>query len=182
MEYEFGIATSMGDETVLTARDYGGDGIDWPAFDVNAGSSMRDTAEAPDPDKVVAVALPSPVSFKGMPAPRWWQFEDAAVSFPQIDAAPDDLARLFALEFALIYGNDFFAIPVRLPIGTLSHVDSLVVEDSFGWSFLIDSTEAVDGAGSPWHVFKLERRRAWRGRRATVRAAAAGHHGWAHRR
>lgn len=154
MEYEFGIATSTGDETVFTARDYGGDGIDWPAFDVNAGSSMRGTTKALDPDKVVAVALPSPVTFKGMPAPRWWQFEDAAVSFPQIDAAPDDLARLFALEFALIYGNDFFAIPVRLPVGTVSRVDSLVVEDSFGWSLNIDSTEAVDGAGSPWHVFK----------------------------
>jgi hypothetical protein len=155
MEYEFGIATSTGDETVLTARDYGGDGIDWPDFDVNGDASMRGPARAPDPDKVVAIALPSPVSFKGMPAPRWWQFEDAAVSFPQIDAAPDDLARLFAVEFALVYGNDFFVVPVRLPVGTVSHVDSLVVEDSFGWSFLIDSSEAVDGAGSPWHVFKL---------------------------
>ena len=154
MEYEFGIATSSGDETVFTARDYGGDGIDWPAFDVGSGS-LRGPAAAPAADKVVAVALPSPVAFKGMPLPRWWEFEDATVSFPRIDAAPDDLARLFAAEFALIYGNDFFAVPVRLPVGTVSRVDSLVVEDSFGWSFLIESTEAVDGAGSPWHVFKV---------------------------
>ena len=154
MEYEFAVATSTGDETVLAARGYRGGGLDWPAFDNAEGESMR-PAGANDPDHVVAVGLPSPVTFKGMPAPRWWQFEDAAVSFPAIDAAPDDLARLFALEFALIYGNDFFVVPIRLPVGTLSVVDSLVVEDSFGWSLLIDSSEAVDGAGSPWHMFKL---------------------------
>ena len=154
MEYEFAVATSTGDETVFTARNYDGDGIDWPAFDVDAAVSIRNGGPAQGAEKVVAVALPSPVVFKGMPAPRWWQFEDAAVSFPRIDAAPDDLARLFAVEFALIYGNDFFVIPVRLPVGTVSRVDSLVVDDSFGWSFLIGSTEAVDGPGSTWHVFK----------------------------
>jgi hypothetical protein len=154
MEYEFAVATSTGDETVFTARDYGGGGIDWPAFDVDVAASMRNGGPAPDAEKVVAVALPSPVAFKGMPFARWWEFEDATVSFPRIDAATDDLARLFAVEFALIYGNDFFVIPVRLPVGTVSRVDSLVVEDSFGWSFLIGSTEAVDGPGSKWHVFK----------------------------
>jgi hypothetical protein len=154
MEYEFAVATSTGDETVLAARGYRGGGLDWPAFDNAEGRAMRPAGGA-GADEVVAVALPSPVTFKGMPAPRWWQFEDSAVSFPAIDAAPDDLARLFALEFALIYGNDFFVIPVRLPVGTLSEVDSLVVEDSFGWSLLIDSSEVVDGAGSPWHMFKL---------------------------
>lgn len=154
MEYEFAVATSTGDEAVLTARGHRGGTLDWPAFDSAAGDSLRPAAGA-DPDHVVAVALPSPVTFKGMPAPRWWQFEDAAVSFPAIDAAPDDLARLIALEFALIYGNDHFVVPVRLPVGTLSEVDSLVVEDSFGFSLLIDSTEAVDGAGSEWHMFKL---------------------------
>ena len=155
MGYEFAVATSAGDETVFTARDYRGDGIDWPAFDFDAAAAIRNGNPAPDPDKVVAVALPSPVAFKGMPAPRWWQFEDATVSFPRIDAAPDDLARLFALEFALIYGNDFFVVPVRLPVGSVSRVDSLVVEDSFGWSFLIGSTEAVDGPDGAWHMFKL---------------------------
>ena len=154
MEYEFAVATSTGDETVFTARNYGGDGIDWPTFDADAAVSIRDGGQAPAAEKVVAVALPSPIAFKGMPAPRWWQFEDATVSFPRIDAAPDDLARLFAVEFALIYGNDFFVIPVRLSAGTVSRVDSLVVDDSFGWSFLIGSTEAVDGPGSAWHIFK----------------------------
>lgn len=154
LEYELRVATSTGDETVLTARGYRGGGLDWASFDVADGATLRPAAGAAAQD-VVAVALPTPVTFKGMPAARWWQFEDAAVSFPAIDAAPDDLARLFALEFALIYGNDYFVVPVRLGVGTLSQVDSLVVEDSFGWSFLVDSTEAVDGAGTPWHLFKL---------------------------
>jgi hypothetical protein len=154
MEYAFEVATSTGDETVLAASQYRGDGLDWPSFDHSPGTTVR-AGPGPDPASVVAAVLPSPVTFKGMPAPRWWQFEDAAVSFPAIDAAPDDLARLVAIEFALVYGNDFFVLPVRLPLGTLSQITSLVVEDSFGWSTLVDSTETVDGPGSAWHMFKL---------------------------
>ena len=154
MEYELSLATSSGAETVLTCRAYRGGGLDWTSFDYAPGAALR-PGTAPAADSMVAVALPSPVTFKGMPAPRFWQFEEAAVSFPAIDAAPDDLARLLAIEFALIYGNDFFVVPVRLPAGTLSRVDSLVVDDSFGRSLLVDSADQVDGAGSPWHMFKL---------------------------
>ncbi len=154
MEYGFSVATSTGGETVLAARQYRGGGLDWAAFDHVPGAALR-PGPAGAPDHVVAIALPAPVTFKGMPASRFWQFEDGAVSFPAIDAAPDDLARLFAVEFALVYGNDFFVIPVRLPVASLSTVDSLVVEDSFGWSTLVDSSEAVDGPGSPWHMFRL---------------------------
>jgi hypothetical protein len=154
MEYELSVSTSTGAETVLTSRGYRGGGLDWPSFDFAPGATLRSGA-APAADDVVAVALPTPVTFKGMPAPRFWQFEDNAVSFPAIDAAPDDLARLFAIEFALIYGNDYFVIPVRLDTGTVSQVTSLVVDDSFGTSLLVDSSETADGAATPWHMFKL---------------------------
>ena len=33
-----------------------------------------------------------------------------------IDAGPSDVARMALLEFALVYGNDFFAMPLRLPV------------------------------------------------------------------
>src|SRR5207244_3029486 len=90
MEYELTVSTSTGAETVLTSRAYRGGGLDWPSFDHAPGAKVR-AAAAAAADEVVAVALPPPVTFKGMPAPRFWQFEDAAVSFPAIGAAPDDL-------------------------------------------------------------------------------------------
>ena len=154
LEYELTVATSTGDETVLTSRAYRGGGLDWPSFDHAPGKTLR-TGPADAADEVVAVGLPTTVTFKGMPAARFWQFEESAVSFPAIDAAPDDLARLLALEFALIYGNDFFVVPVRLDTGTISEVDSLVVDDTFGRSLLVDSATKVDGAASPWQMFKL---------------------------
>jgi len=41
-----------------------------------------------------------PVSYPGMPADRWWQFEDARVDFGAVDSEPDDLLRLLMVEFA----------------------------------------------------------------------------------
>ena len=57
-----------------------------------------------------------------MPAPRFWEFEDAQVDFGSLDAGPTDLARMLLVEFALSYGNDWFVMPVELDVGcALSH-------------------------------------------------------------
>ena len=76
--------------------------------------------------------LPNHVVFRGMPDPRWWNFEDAVTDFGQLDADHVDLAKLLVMEFALVYGNDWFSVPVPTPIGTLERVTTLVVTDTFG--------------------------------------------------
>jgi hypothetical protein len=85
-----------------------------------------------------------------MPARRWWQFEDARVDFGGIEAAPEDLARLLLAEFATAYGNDWYLLPVRLPVGSVTRIDSLVVLDTFGDVTLVDR---VDDPG--WSMFEL---------------------------
>jgi hypothetical protein len=40
-----------------------------------------------------------------MPAARFWEFEDARVDFGAVDAAPQDLARMLLVEFAITYGK-----------------------------------------------------------------------------
>jgi hypothetical protein len=56
--------------------------------------------------------LPMHVTFRGMPEPRWWNFEDGATDFGQLDTEHVDLAKMLVMEFTLVYGGDWFFVPV----------------------------------------------------------------------
>ena len=112
------------DEGVLTAGEYYSGRLDWHDFDVNAGrvaAGHRRTAH----DDLVRTSIPAPVAYRGMPASRFWEFEDARVDFGAVDAAPQDLARMLLVEFAITYGNDWFVMPIDLDVGALCTTRSL---------------------------------------------------------
>jgi hypothetical protein len=88
-----------------------------------------------------------------MPVPRWWEFEDARVDLGAVEAAPIDLARLLLIEFALLYANDFFVIPVELDVGSVCMDRALIVTDTFNERTLIPWGPAA--AGAPWRLFNL---------------------------
>jgi hypothetical protein len=86
--------------------------------------------------------------------------EDALIDVGSIDAAPHDLGRLLMVGFATVYGNDWYVVPVRLPIGTLSKVDSFTVTDVFGGTeniAAVGSGSTADGgaASSAFQLFGL---------------------------
>jgi hypothetical protein len=152
LEYSFVVsARTSGGEQTLVAREYIDGQLDWYAFDRASGISLGATAD-PEPKPITRTAIPAVVTFRGMPAPRWWEFEDAQVDFGGMDAGPEDLARLLLIEFAVNYGNDWFVIPVELDTGSLCTIRSLVVTDTFGDRYVIP-----DGAASktPWRMFQL---------------------------
>ena len=76
--------------------------------------------------------LPAPVSYGGMPADRFWEIEDATVRFGGLDTGRTELARMLLAEFALTFGNDWFVVPIDLPVGSVTSIDSFTVTDSFG--------------------------------------------------
>ena len=76
--------------------------------------------------------IAAPVSFRGTPAARFWEFEDARAEYGLISTGPTDLSQLLMAEYTSSYGNDWFVVPVELPVGSLTQVDSLVVTDTFG--------------------------------------------------
>ena len=157
LEYSFSIGGRFNNgEKVLTAKEYFEGHLDWHAFDVNDSLSL-DPPEQVTP--VVCTTIPAPVTFRGMPAPRFWEFEDARVNFGAVDAGPTDLARMLLIEFALAYGNDWFVIPVELPVGTLSRTKSLVVTDTFGTQSLIRSSDEAGRPHSDWRMFQLSKQR-----------------------
>lgn len=151
LEYAFSISarTSAGEET-LVAREYIEGQLDWYAFEAVPNASLGAAAD-PAPKEITQTTIPAAVSFRGMPASRWWEFEDAQVDFGGVDAGPEDLARMLLIEFAASYGNDWFIIPVEIDTGSLCTVHSLVVKDTFGELHTIPHSAVA----SPWRMFEL---------------------------
>jgi hypothetical protein len=169
MHYDFALGSPTSDQNLLlAANDFGGGRLDWYSFSLQ--SAPQNPVSTSNPATITTQAfdlLPNHVVFRGMPDPRWWNFEDAATDFGQLDPQHVDLPKLLVMEFALIFGNDWFTVPIPVPLGTptstqpvqaaLSRITSLVVTDSFGVRTLIlpaEQTTVTPGAAA-WSMFKL---------------------------
>jgi hypothetical protein len=159
LEYSFALGSPLPQQDLLlNAADFRGGHLDWYSFNLDSGRPGQ--ANAANPAQVAPVDfnfLPNHVVFRGMPDPRWWNFEDSTTDFGQLDADHVDLAKLLVMEFALVYGNNWFSVPVPTPIGTLERVTTLVVTDTFGVRTLIRPAEQtkVNPGESPWSMYKL---------------------------
>lgn len=146
LAYRFG--ARLEDGTELHAPRYASGDLDWHTFDVVAD---RDDPGASD--GAPRASTPVRVMFPGMPEPRFFAFESSRLSFPRVKLDKSNVLALALLDFALVYGNDWWQIPVEVPLGSLTRVRSLRVRDSFGASF--DVPAAVDVAGDVASRFVL---------------------------
>ena len=154
MEYAFSVGTRFSDgERVLTAQEYSARHLDWHAFDANPAVTLGGETDEAVTD-ITCTVIPAPVSFRGMPAMRFWEFEDAQVDFGSVDAGPTDLVRMLLVEFALTYGNDWFVIPIELDVGSLCRTRSLVITDTFGVRTLIKPSSEPGEPYSSWRMFQ----------------------------
>jgi hypothetical protein len=147
MEYRFEVAASSLPGVRLTASGYTGGRLDWWAVDAAP-------SDAPDGEALAIEirGVPSPAAFGGMPSPRFWEMEDARFDPGAIDAAPNDLGRLLLTTYAMVYGNDWYVLPVRLPAGSMSRVTRFLVTDVFGAQRLLTPAGAADDG---WSLFAL---------------------------
>jgi hypothetical protein len=149
MEYEFAVSSPAAGGTVLTSQAYLGDGLDWFDFDIDPSFQANPGGTS---NPISASAVPAPVQYAGMPLPRFWAMEDARCDFGSIDAAPNDIGRLLMVEFATVFGNDWYVLPVKLPASSLTILDGVVVSDVFGRNVLVERA----GVGEPqWNLFSL---------------------------
>jgi hypothetical protein len=169
LDYEFALGCPAADQTIiLEAPEFPGGHLDWYSFSLQQASPTAITQANPAQVNSTTFDLfPNQVVFRGMPDSRWWNFEDAITDFGQLDVEHVDLAKLLVMEFALIYGDDWFWIPVPVkvgisgsdatPRGTLSRITNLVVTDTFGVRTLIRPSEQtqVNPSESPWSMFKV---------------------------
>jgi hypothetical protein len=148
LEYSFSVAAQLevGDEVLLRAAEYPGGHLDWYAFDRDQGTLPPHDLE-PSKRRVDEYnLLPVPLAYAGMPASRWWEFEEGAVYFGGIEAGPADIGRLVVAEFATIYSDDWFLLPVRAELGTIVRVKRVEVIDTFGESHVAKSAAVLDQA------------------------------------
>ncbi|WP_336514562.1 hypothetical protein [Pollutibacter soli] len=76
--------------------------------------------------------IPTPVSFPGMPSPRWWAFEDTSIDFSNIKTDNTDFGMLLLAEFGLIFSNDWLLIPLTTIAGSITKIKALDITDVFG--------------------------------------------------
>lgn len=155
MEYEFQVGAPVGATTrglTLAARDYAGGRLDWYSFDV---VGVHDRERAGTVDQHQAELLPTPLTYPGMPASRFWEIEDHAVSFGNIDAAPEDLARVVVAAYATVYGDDWYVVPLTLPAGRIIQITGVEVLDDFGGRTTIAASATLDGPQRALRFFEL---------------------------
>lgn len=154
MEYAFGASAVLGnDEVVLAADEYTDGTLDWHTFRAQSRPRMGRPAVTQSNETIKRTAIPAPVTYGGMPAQRYWEFEDGRVNLGALDAGPSDLARLLLVEFALAYGDDWFVVPIEMPIGSVARVTELKVTDTFGEATIVGPM--VDASETPWRMFGL---------------------------
>ena len=151
MEYSFAMSAAGGADA-YTAQEYDGGSVDWYTFNRSANAMPGGTAQPTVSSKTV---FATPVVFRGMPARRFWEMEDASTNVGQLSAAAEDLGRILLREFTLIYANDWFQFPLVIPVGSLVEIKSLSVSDTFGVPTDIPHYSAVDGAAAKWRLFSI---------------------------
>jgi hypothetical protein len=159
LEYRFGLSAAVPGSTIeLDAPEYPGGRLDWYHFDVRSTPKTAAPREHVDGlVRKILTSLPMPLEFAGIPASRWWEFEDRDVAFGNLAGGPDDLARSVLAAYAMVAGDDWFVVPCSLPSGTLAQVKALRVLDDFGTWTDIQATAVHDRAAGdrPWKFFEL---------------------------
>jgi hypothetical protein len=75
------------------------------------------------------------------------------VNFAGAEAGVTDLLRMSVTEFALTFGNDWFMVPVRLPVGWIHRVSDFVITDSFG--VVASANAIVNPDGAQWSLYSM---------------------------
>ncbi len=159
LDYDFSLGSpAPAQNLLLNAPSFPGGHLDWYSFALANGAASA--VASANPAQVTPVNFnffPNHVTFRGVHDPRWWTFEDSVTDFGQLDAQNVDLAKLLVMEFALVYGNDWFSVPIPAAIGNLASITTLVVTDTFGIRTLIRPSEqtVVNPGESPWSMYKL---------------------------
>jgi len=155
LEYSLALSARVSaGPVVLNSPEYTDGDLDWYSFNVSNLPDLGNPGTALQPETItLRPMLPTLVRYPGMPADRYWEFEDGAVNLGMMQAGPTDLTRMLLAEFGLIYGNDWFIVPLDLPVGSLFSVTDFTVRDTFGVETQVAASRNTDG--TTWSMFSL---------------------------
>lgn len=158
LEYQFAVsAPAASGEKVFVADEYFHGHLDWYNLDIDsAAPSLGATGKAAIE---TAALLPTPIRFPGMPDTRWWAFEDGRTNLGQVDVSTSDIGHMLFLEFALIYANDWYMMPLTLPADSYATVRGIAVTNVFGERFWVaPAGEGIDDDWQRWTMYTLAKK------------------------
>jgi hypothetical protein len=154
LEYGLALSAPNGENpAALAVQGYRGGRLDWFDFDsVEAGEP-----HGPGSQSTMSVTsfMPTTIQFDGMPNTRHWAFEEAIINFGDINPDTTDISKLLLIEFGLVFANDWFMLPIDLPVGSLTEVKGLAVTNVFGERFWIEPSVDLAGSTQNWQMFRL---------------------------
>lgn len=155
LEYRANLHARRGStiDITLQADEHLGGTLDWHSFDVPKNGA-KGTTKGLNNQKTDWL-IPTPIAYSGMPAERFWDFEDGEVFFGGLTLDNTDLAQVVLTEFATVYSNDWFMVPVPTETGTLNRITLMEVYDIFGEKTVIEPCVVQDGGNGPWRFFEL---------------------------
>lgn len=154
LEYDAGLSAPKGAQpAALSASQYHGGRLDWYSFDAVAPADDDEPGVATPP--AITSFMPTTVQFDGMPNTRHWAFEEGAINFGNIKPDTTDIAKLLLIEFGLVYANDWFLLPIDLPVGSLTSIRGLAVTNVFGERIWIEPSVTAAGPVQSWRMFRL---------------------------
>jgi len=122
---------------------------DWYTFDYSAGATLALANEDPPQPATMRELnmIATPLRYPGMPADRLWQFEDGQVNLGMLETQVHDLARLAFVEFATVYGCDWFVVPIDVDTGSYTTLDDLTYLTTFGERFRVNPASDAGRSG-----------------------------------
>ncbi len=148
LDYGFSVQTSADpkDATILDVDHYPGGRLDWYSFDLKQVTDSNST-------EATYTSIPTPVTYPGMPKPRWWEMEDSVINFGNVNVKATDIPSLLLIDFALLYGNDWLMIPFPMQLNRLCSIKGLLVKDVFGFHTYIPPVDT--GSTVSWKKWSL---------------------------
>ena len=154
LEYGLGLSAPNGEQpAALVAPEYHGGRLDWFNFDAVEPGAANAPGVVGTPE--VTSFMPTTIQFDGMPNTRHWSFEEGVTNFGDIDTDTTDIAKLLLIEFGLVFANDWFLLPIDLPVGSLTEIKGLVVTNVFGERLMIEPAVSEAGPVQSWRMFRL---------------------------
>jgi hypothetical protein len=130
LDYRFRLDTgesSTTEEKILSAPEYRSGSLDWYTF--NAHAELHESAKWRE--RTIKNILPTAINIMGL-SRRWWELEDANIDIGHMEVGKVDVARMLLMQYALVYGDDWYSVPLPLEISTLAKIATLEVKNVFG--------------------------------------------------
>lgn len=125
----------------LAAVEHTGGEVDWWTID-----AMPGPAQPPGAQRTLQ-RLPTRLSYRGSPHPRWWQIENAEVDLGGHPPDRTHLGTLLLIELVTSHADDWFLVPVAATIGTTVTIDEMAVVDAFDRRVILQPP-------SDWSIFR----------------------------